>query len=149
MKCITHIMEHTLYISEHIDKATFICVFLAKHCCDLTPFFRAMMLAELRPATLKLFLFLTYGDLDLFFFLQSGVLPLAVKLGQGCLACEVFKVLFFSADSQLMDLTAGRKLEIETMKLLDRPDPYWLSLREYYAATVIARACFRHMVRVC
>ena len=75
------------------------------------------------------------------------MLPLAVKLGQGCLACEVFKVLYFSADSQLVDLTAGRKLEIETMKLLNRPDPHWLSLEEYYASLVVFRACMRYMVR--
>ena len=75
------------------------------------------------------------------------MLPLAVKLGQGCLACEVFKVLFFSGNSQLVDLTAGRKLEIETMKLLNRPNPQWVSLREYYAALVVLRACLRYMVR--
>ena len=74
----------------------------------------------------------------------ADTLPFAVKINKGCLFSEVFKVLYLSADSKLVNLTAGTRMSIEARTVLDRE---WLSLREYYAAMRIVQCCERYQVR--
>ena len=62
---------------------------------------------------------------------------------QGCLFTEVFKVLYLSADTALVNLTVDTKMDIENKTVLGRK---WLSLKEYYAAMFIVRRCERYKV---
>ena len=72
-----------------------------------------------------------------------GRLPFAVKLKQGSIFSEVFKVLYFSSDSTLVNSSIFMKMEIETKTVLRRE---WLSLKEFYAANLIARCCEEYQV---
>ena len=73
----------------------------------------------------------------------TDILPFAVKMKKGCLFSEVFKVLYLSGDSALVNLSVGTKMEIETRKVLGRE---WLSLKEYYAAMRIVQGCEKYKV---